>query len=68
MWDRKRERPVSCFIASFLLGLFFDPENRGDMFLRNVAYFPNFKTLQLLFTVGAVKTSNPTAIDTKVNI
>jgi hypothetical protein len=25
-----------CFHASFLFGLFFDPEDRGDMFLRNV--------------------------------
>jgi hypothetical protein len=24
--------------AGFLLGLFFDPENRGDMFLRNVCW------------------------------
>jgi hypothetical protein len=24
------------FIAGFLLGLFFDPEEGGDMFLRNV--------------------------------
>jgi hypothetical protein len=25
-----------CFYAGFLLGLFFDPEDGGDMFLRNV--------------------------------
>jgi hypothetical protein len=25
-----------CFDASFLLGFFFDPEDGGDMFLRNV--------------------------------
>jgi hypothetical protein len=25
-----------CFHAGFLLGLFFDPEDGGDMFLRNV--------------------------------
>jgi hypothetical protein len=26
----------TCFHASFLLGIFFDPEDEGDMFLRNV--------------------------------
>jgi hypothetical protein len=25
-----------CFHTGFLLGLFFDPENGGDIFLRNV--------------------------------
>jgi hypothetical protein len=27
---------ATCFRAGFLLGLFFDPEDEGDMFLRNV--------------------------------
>jgi hypothetical protein len=27
---------ATCFQADFLLGLFFDPEDGGDMFLRNV--------------------------------
>jgi hypothetical protein len=27
---------ATCFQAGFLLGLFFDPEDGGDMFLRNV--------------------------------
>jgi hypothetical protein len=27
---------ATCFYAGFLLGLFFDPEEEGDMFLRNV--------------------------------
>jgi hypothetical protein len=27
---------VACFHAGFLLGLFFDPEDGGDMFLRNI--------------------------------
>jgi hypothetical protein len=27
---------ATCFHAGFLLGLFFDPEDGSDMFLRNV--------------------------------
>jgi hypothetical protein len=27
---------ATCFHAGFLLSLFFDPEDGGDMFLRNV--------------------------------
>jgi hypothetical protein len=30
-----------------LLGLLFDPEDRGDMFLRNVRLSPNNMALQL---------------------
>jgi hypothetical protein len=30
---------VNCFRCGFLLGLFFDPEDGGDMFLRNVFDF-----------------------------
>jgi hypothetical protein len=29
---------ATCFLAGFLLGLFLDPENGSDMFLRNVAW------------------------------
>jgi hypothetical protein len=46
----------ACYLphASLLFGLFFDPEDGGDMFLRNVG---------LLSTddmITAVRTSNPT--------
>jgi hypothetical protein len=29
--------PAVCFHAGIRIGFFFDPEERGDMFLRNVA-------------------------------
>jgi hypothetical protein len=29
---------ATCFHTGFLLGLFFDPEDRGDMFLQNVSW------------------------------
>jgi hypothetical protein len=37
-WDIKHSRALlaTCFQSGFLLGLFFDPEDGGDMFLRNV--------------------------------
>jgi hypothetical protein len=30
---------ATCFYTGFLLGLFFDPENEGDLLLRNVGLF-----------------------------
>jgi hypothetical protein len=30
---------ATCLHAGFLLGLFFDPEDGGDMFLRNIGLF-----------------------------
>jgi hypothetical protein len=33
---RNRALLATCFHATFLLGLFFNPEERGDIFLRNV--------------------------------
>jgi hypothetical protein len=52
------------FHVGFLLGLFFDPEDGGDMFLRDVGwisagtrrYIPEDRTL----IATAVRTSNPT--------
>jgi hypothetical protein len=29
---------ATCFHAGFVLGLFFDPENGGDIFLRNIRF------------------------------
>jgi hypothetical protein len=39
-WNQSESRWQAelCFHAGFLLGLFFDPEDRGDMFLRNVGW------------------------------
>jgi hypothetical protein len=39
--SRSSEKPGSAWqllLAGILLGLFFDPEDEGDMFLRNVGY------------------------------
>jgi hypothetical protein len=37
MFRRKISPPsATCFQVGFLLALFFDPEEEGDMFLRNV--------------------------------
>jgi hypothetical protein len=35
-WDITPCNRATYFHAGFLLGLFFDPEHGGDMFLRNV--------------------------------
>jgi hypothetical protein len=34
--QKTRDLLANSFHAGFLLGLFFDPEDGGDMFLRNV--------------------------------
>jgi hypothetical protein len=53
--QRESRWPATCFHAGFLLGLFFDPADGGDMFLRNVGwhstdykalYIPEYGTLQ----------------------
>jgi hypothetical protein len=54
---------ATCFHAGFLLGLFFDPEDGGDMFLQNVLTFNGlhgviFQKIEL-FINTAVRTSNP---------
>jgi hypothetical protein len=41
----EKNRLTTCFHDSYLLGL-FDPEDGGDMFLRNVSWFsPGYKAL-----------------------
>jgi hypothetical protein len=42
-----------------LLGLFFEPEDEGDMFLRNVGSLTTDYAALYLITTG-VRTSNPT--------
>jgi hypothetical protein len=38
---------VTCFHAGILLGSFFDPENGGDMFLRNGCFSVDYTMLYL---------------------
>jgi hypothetical protein len=57
---------ATCFHAGFLLGLFFDSEDGGDMFLRNIGYLSTglhgVISLKLeLFISTAVRTSGPPA-------
>jgi hypothetical protein len=54
---------ATCFRVGFLLGIFFDPEDRVDMFLRNVGMA--FKGVHgfifqkvVLFITTAVRISN----------
>jgi hypothetical protein len=52
------------FQAGFLLDLFFNPENEGDIFLRNVGSFNRLcyviSQKTELFRTIVLKTSNPT--------
>jgi hypothetical protein len=52
------------FHVRFSLGLFFHPEDGGDMFLRNVGYFNGIHGVIsqkiVLFITTAVRTSNQT--------
>jgi hypothetical protein len=61
--------PPAC--AGFLLGLLFNPEEGGDMFVRNLRLSLSYKALQLNYrtsTIIAVKTSNPTLLRTNHRI
>jgi hypothetical protein len=56
---------ATCFHASYLLYLFFDPEDGSDIFLRNVGWIfiglhDVISQKTELFITTAVRTSNPT--------
>jgi hypothetical protein len=53
---------ASCFHAGLFLGLFFNPGDRGDMFLWNIGRLSMGVISQKieLFIITAVRTSNPT--------
>jgi hypothetical protein len=36
--SRSKKKLITCFHAGVSLVIFFDPEDRGDMFLRNVGW------------------------------
>jgi hypothetical protein len=60
----KAELLATCFHADFLRALFFEPEDGGDVFPRNVGslltgYTALSQNIELFITV-AVITSNPT--------
>lgn len=42
----KPELSLPSASAAFSLDLLFDPENRDDMFLRNVGLYPNYMSLR----------------------
>jgi hypothetical protein len=44
-----------CFQAGFLLGLFFDPEDRSDMFLRNIGLHGVISQKTELFSIRIVE-------------
>jgi hypothetical protein len=43
--NRRFEATCRLLLAGFLLGLFYDPEHRGDMLPRNVRRFLNYTVL-----------------------
>jgi hypothetical protein len=76
--DTKRTtRLATCFDAGFLLSLFFDPEDGGDMFLRNVGWHSTDCTAchlisrwflaQFIFSTLKIKAmcSSETSVDTQ---
>jgi hypothetical protein len=67
-WKTKPSLPLA--FVSFLLRLFFEPEDGNDMILRNVGFHPNCTTLQpqktvlfiIIIYIALVVSSIPTVI------
>jgi hypothetical protein len=54
-----RSKWQACFFGGYFLGLLFDPEDGGSMFLRIVNLYQTTRLDILFFLVTAVRISNP---------
>jgi hypothetical protein len=54
-----RRTELAAYLCWCLPALLFDPEDEGDIFLRNIGLSPNYIPEHLVFTTTPVKSSNP---------